>query len=291
MNRPDPALGPERNNPGAGRHRVRGLGAFLLLAWAAIPATPSGAGPFSAVSDSEKLTAVSSKAYNGYVRARLAGGSFQPEAYAFGEGGAITPPLMVVRDPTIDDVSFNEIARTIAVPLAGQNYLPTHDPNEARLLIMVFWGRTTGSVNTLDGQSMDGLNAWNATLLGFDSRGVSELSLEPSLTGYGTSFKMTLFRQSRYEVLDALAANRYFVILRAYDFQAAWRRRQVRLLWETRFSLSERRHDFEQELPAMARFASLYFGQDSHGLVRIPPIPEGRVDIGDVRSLGPVPEK
>jgi hypothetical protein len=79
--------------------------------------------------------------------------------------------------------------------------------------------------------------------------------------------------------------------LRAYDFQAAWRRRQVRLLWETRFSLSERRHDFEQELPAMARFASLYFGQDSHGLVRIPPIPEGRVDIGDVRSLGPVPEK
>jgi hypothetical protein len=267
---------------------VSGTRVCLLLGLAAISATPSGAGPFSAISESEKLTAVSSKAFNGYARSRLADGSFQPEAYAFGEGGPVTPPLMVVRDPTIDDVSFNEIARTISVPLAGQNYLPTHDPVEAKLLIMVFWGRTTGSVNSLDGPSVDELNAWNAALLGFDSGGVSELSLEPSLPGYGTNFKMSLFRQSRYEVLDALATNRYFVILRAYDFQAAWRQKKVRLLWETRFSLSERRHDFERELPAMARYASLYFGQDSHGLVRIPPIPEGRVDIGDVMSLGPV---
>ena len=286
-----PAFGSGPKNPDKGERRFHGMRACLLLGLASIWATPSGAGPFSTISESEKLTSVSSKAYNGYVRTRLADGSFQPEAYAFGEGGPITPPLLIVRDPTIDDVSFGEIARTIAVPLAGQNYLPTHDPNEARLLIMVFWGRTTGSVNTRDGQSVDGLNAWNAALLGFDSGGVSELSLEPSLPGYGTSFRLSLFRQSRYEVLDALAANRYFVILRAYDFQAAWRRKQVRPLWETRFSLSERRHDFERELPAMARFASLYFGQDSHGLVRIPPIPEGRVDIGDVMSLGPVPEK
>jgi hypothetical protein len=270
---------------------MRGAGVCLLLSLAVIPATQSGAGPFSAVSDSEKLTAVSSKAYNGYVRTRLPDGSFQPEAYAFGEGGMITPPLMIVGDPTIDGMSFGEIARTIAVPLAGQNYVPTRDPNAARLLIMVFWGRTTGSAHTFDGPSVDGLDLWNAALLGFESGGVSELSLEPSIPGYGTTFRLSLFRQSRYEVMDALRADRYFVILRAYDFQAAWKRRKVTLLWETRFSLSERRHDFERDLPAMARFASLYFGQDSHGLVRIPPIPEGRVDIGDITSLGPVPEK
>lgn len=66
--------------------------------------------------------------------------------------------------------------------------------------------------------------------------------------------------------------------------------KKIKLLWETRFSLSERLHDFEKEVPSMARYASTFFGQDSHGLLRSP-VPEGHVEIGDVKSLGPVPDK
>jgi hypothetical protein len=261
------------------------------MGWAAAIAAPVGAGPFSLVSESEKLTAVSSRDYNGYVRTRLADGSFQPEAFAFGEGGQIDPPVLIVSDPTIDNLGFDAVARTIAVPLARQNYVRARDPNTTRLLIMVFWGRTAGSVNTRDGDSVDWLDSWNASLLGFNSGGFSELSFQPSIPGYSRDFRSSLLELSHHDVMDDLTVNRYFVILRAYDFQSLWRQKTLKLLWETRFSLSERRHDFKEDLPAMAQCAGLYFGRDTHGLVRIPPIPEGHIEIGDLKTLGEAPDR
>ena len=265
--------------------------ASILLGCAAMSAAPAGAGPFSLTSDSEMLTAVSAKEFNGYARNRLADGSYEPETFAFGNGGPVTTELFSVRDPTIDGVSFNAIAHRIAVPLARQNYVTARDPNTARLLIMVFWGRTTGSIQTRDGYTADAINSWNAALLGYDHRNEFEMSFTPSLAGFDTSMKPTLLRQSHWDVDDSLAVDRYFVILRAYDFQALWRHKKVLALWETRFSLSERHHDFGEDLPEMARVASMYFGQDSHGLVRIPPVPEGRIDIGELQFLGDVPSK
>jgi hypothetical protein len=43
-------------------------------------------------------------------------------------------------------------------------------------------------------------------------------------------------------------------------------------------------------LPGMARYASQYFGQDSHGLVRRA-LPEGNVEIGVLQTLGANEEK
>jgi hypothetical protein len=76
---------------------------------------------------------------------------------------------------------------------------------------------------------------------------------------------------------------RYFVVLLAYDRRTA-AGKHPRLLWEARLSISEHRNQFDKRLPAMAWNASAYFGQDSHGLVHTP-IPEGRVEIGELRSL------
>jgi hypothetical protein len=64
----------------------------------------------------------------------------------------------------------------------------------------------------------------------------------------------------------------------AYDFQLLWKEKKHKLLWETRFSISERRNQFDKALPIMARYASQYFGQASNGLVRTR-VPEGNVDI------------
>ncbi|HEY4246086.1 MAG TPA: hypothetical protein VGM64_04465 [Lacunisphaera sp.] len=41
-----------------------------------------------------------------------------------------------------------DIARTIAGPLAAQNYLSTRSASETKLLIMVYWGTTDGSKNS-----------------------------------------------------------------------------------------------------------------------------------------------
>jgi len=275
--------------------------AFALLTWASMPALPAFAGPFSLISGSEQMVAVSSKVFNGYVRERLADGSLKPESYAFGNGGrlgedrggadAVGAAVRggdaggIVRDDTLDIVTFGELAGTVAGPLASQKYLPTPSADSTDLLIMVFWGRTGGSTNVLDGAAKDRTDMSNAILLGFDSEGVfSQGFADP------TNMMAHIRREVHAEVVDAVEVNRYYVILRAFDFRYAWKQRKIKLLWETRYSLSERRHDFSKELPGMTQYASQYFGQDSHGLLRAP-VPEGRVEIGPVKSLGDVQEK
>jgi hypothetical protein len=91
-------------------------------------------------------------------------------------------------------------------------------------------------------------------------------------------------------LIDDVEDDRYFVVLMAYDFQLLWKEKKHKLLWETRFSIRQRRNAFDQQLAAMAQYASRYFGQDSHGLIR-QPIPEGQVILGELKVVGVDPEK
>jgi hypothetical protein len=274
--------------------------AFPVLAWAAILWAPPVVRAFDVVSAGEEITAVSSRVFSGYARKRLADGSFQPERYGFAIGGFLNrnalglemSATIFTRDDTIDELGFAQIARMIEGPLAAQKFLPTHNPGTADLVIVVFWGRSIGTSahpgsmmsDTLYGPDQDRIDLQNAHLMGFDSEGVFGQGF------LGNSIASAMKKQLHSGVMAAIKEDRYYVILRAFDFQSAWKKRKLRLLWETRFSLSQRHHDFEKDLPGMAQAASPYFGQDSGGLVR-KPIPLGRVDIGDVRSLGTEPEK
>jgi hypothetical protein len=272
-----------------------------LLGLAAIsPIAPVGhaSGPTSA---SDEITAVSSKVSNGYVRTRLAGGPFRPESYVFGDGGFLTDGLaglkgstaVFTRDDSIDEMTFGTVARMIKGPLEDQSYVLARQPETTNLFIMVFWGRTIGTNAFLEsglssvplGSSRDKMDLQNAALLGFDSERVFGLGFDDP-----TNMMSNISRQARSSVVTAIEDDRYYVILRAFDFQSAWRQKTIKLLWETRFSLSQRRHDFGEDLPRMTQIAAKYFGQDSHGLI-IKAIPEGRVEIGEPRSLGDVPAK
>src|ERR1017187_2954027 len=55
--------------------------------------------PARAAEGIEGVTAVASRVSKGYVRTRLPDGSFQPEEYAFGNGGRLDGPF---RDASID---------------------------------------------------------------------------------------------------------------------------------------------------------------------------------------------
>jgi hypothetical protein len=103
-------------------------------------------------------------------------------------------------------------------------------------------------------------------------------------------FEQTPLNRRRQDVVDEVEESRYFVVLMAYDFQMLLQHKQRKLLWETRFSIRESRNDFSRQLAAMAQSASRYFGQDSQGLAR-KPLGEGRVDFGELKVLGIVPEK
>ena len=124
--------------------RARRVAVLLLLGAGAVQL----ARPAMAQSDGE-IAAVSSSVSDGYARVRLPDGSFQPETYTFGEGGRLAGPA---RDDTIDRLTFTDVATAVAGPLKKRNYVPVDDrnPEKTKLLIMVYWGTTSGTADSSD---------------------------------------------------------------------------------------------------------------------------------------------
>jgi hypothetical protein len=279
--------------------------------------------------EAEEFEAVSSRVSSDYIREKLPNGSFRTETYAFGKGGYWSGPL---DDQTIDKMNFLDVARTIAVPLAGQNYVSARDAKATKLLIMVYWGTTFAPERASDSPAYQHLMDANAVLdrniplsaqrgkFGrelnlegnpfFDAVTVAIAAVQAEnrmrdladrrnamMLGYDSWWEAsfdapngTPLEVSKRDMLAELEIDRYFVVLMAYDFQLLWKEKKHKLLWETRFSISEHKNRFDTQLADMALEASKYFGQDSHGLTH-KPLPEGQVEIGDVKNLGTVPQK
>ncbi len=171
------------------------------------------------ISGSETITAVSAKVFNNYNRRRGPDGVLKPETYAFGDGGFIrirlgalhdaSKPTMMV-DDTVDDMTFEQVARTIKGPLANERYIVSRNPASTDLLIMVFWGLTVGGSN-FAGPDRDKVDEINASVLGYDSEIIfSEIN--------GLAPRANLMKQIHADVLSSIEPNRYWVVLRAFDF-------------------------------------------------------------------------
>jgi hypothetical protein len=288
--------------------------------------------PDAARADNGQITAVSSQASSDYTRTKLPDGSYQAESYTFGEGGHQSG---AAHDDTIDKMSFMDVARVIAVPLAKRNYIPVNnrDPDKTQLLIMVYWGTTTGTSsssesvayqNLQNNQSSIGPPPPPAPSMGAPSHGDYSAIIQSArrdgadsamatvntanwerdqadlrnarLLGYDEALSETggggpsTLSLRRDDLISEIEDDRYFIVLMAYDYQALWKHKKHKLLWVTRFSIRERGADFSKVFPSMVAYASQYFGQDSHGLLRRP-LAEGSVEIGEVKSLGTVPGK
>jgi hypothetical protein len=119
-----------------------------------------------------------------------------------------------------------------------------------------------------------------ATLLGYDSWWVSA----------NAAMGGTALGRRKADMEAELEEDRYFVVLSAFDYQKLVKEKKSKFLWEVRFSIREHGNQFDKRLPAMIALASDYFGRDSHGLNHVD-VPEGKVEIGPVKSLGVVPQK
>ena len=135
------------------------------------------------------------------------------------------------------------------------------------------------AVVSAENHQREQLDAQNAMMLGFDQA-----------MGETAGLEGTPFEHRRIELIQQVEEERYFVVLMAYDFQLMWKERKHKLLWETRFSVPKRNLGFDKYLLTMTQQASKYFGHNSRGLERVD-MPEARVEVGDIKSLGVVMDK
>ena len=242
-----------------------------------------------------------------YIRTKLPDGSYQPEEYFLKNGGRYDKPS---GDASIDGENYSDIMRVVVEQLGIQNFRPAKGLKTGKLIMVVFWGTTTpperdtdhalerdvdyhyqwvngmkvvtggpvgsaSAISQVDFENFTHLHVdgTNAGLLGYD---LEKIHAAPAMVG--------LFPKDQ-QLLNELEGERYFVVLMAYDFKAFLLQRKYEELWETRFSVSTHNTDFTRALPKMARDASGYFGRDSHGLQHLP---EGKVNIGEIKSLGQV---
>jgi hypothetical protein len=277
-----------------------------------LAALPQGARAEDGAPGLTGTEAVASKVSPDYIRAKMPDGSFKPEFYSFGKGGFWGSEIS---DETIDQMGFMDVLHAIAPALSSQKYVPATDPKATRLLIMVYWGTTTvpppyemdslyqnywqaqeqyhilmseippqvdeaNDILTsglhqlaIENRIRDRTDFKNAAMLGYDMSGLIG-------TEYGNYLKHTAMGTERNDEFNEIEDNRYFVVLMAYDFQLMWKEKKHKLLWEARFSINEKHNQFDKALPAMATYASHYFGQPSHRLIR-QRLLQGNVEIGE----------
>ncbi len=109
-----------------------------------------------------EITAVCSRVSDDYIRTTLPSGTFESETYAFGEGGNWRGTM---KDASIDNLKFIDIARTISQPLGEKNFIPAKDPAKTKLLIMVYWGTTAGSAEASDSMAYRSMGQSNGRLI------------------------------------------------------------------------------------------------------------------------------
>ncbi len=204
---------------------------------------------------------------NGYTRARLPDGSFQPETYVLREGGFLSGE---VKDDTIDRMSFRDIAQAIEGPLANKRYLEAADSRTANLVIAVYWGTSRAPAERASGkiaaQKTERLAParWLAQHPGDGFRDRGPYAFQAK----GDAFSQEMIGDEDATLMGydsasdpELSTYRYFVVLLAYDLQVFKKSKKEKLLWQTRFSISQHNYQFDKQLPQMAQVASRYFGQ------------------------------
>jgi hypothetical protein len=116
-------------------------------------------------------------------------------------------------------------------------------------------------------------NLRNALLLGY----YGTLEKTPSFWG-------NMVSAGRELLIGELEDDRYYVIVAAYDFQAATKQRDRKILWITRFSLDAHGNDFDRSVNRMVKAAASYFGRSSDGLQRAR-MPNGRAIPGKLEVI------
>lgn len=292
--------------------RLRSV-AFGIAVSSALLASAASAGSAPAT----PVVSVFSKTMNGYTRTKLADNTYQPETYAFAAGGRLdgrysdesvdhlkftqiagviaaslkrqnylattdarTAQLLIFVywgttmgswDGSVSNgtTSLGSAFRTMSnVTNLGPGAVGTDGINAQTIMNSAAAGAMDSALNQIafDNEVRDEINRYNAGILGYDVALNETNFLRP-------------YSATARDILAEVEENRYFVVLKAYDFQRLRNHKGKQELWEARFSISAHGNRFDEQLVNMTRFASQFFGQGLDRLVRRH-IREGRVEVG-----------
>jgi len=266
--------------------KIRTLGYLGLLVFSLCTRSALG-------EEASEVVAVFSEADDQYVKARQNRPVGATETYAFFEGVMDKGRR---KDASIDSMTFKDVAKLLLLPLRKQGYVYSKDPNNTQLMIAMYFGLTSGLAGS------DEIDSSYTTDLGSglsseEENGLLRLSMQSqireqavrtnaSVLGYDRDIhdlagSMGTARDLRLkDLVSEVEEDRYYVVLKAFDFQELRKTGKPKLLWVTRFSIPARGHLFNQHVAAMADNASKYFGRTTVGLVHSK-FGKGKVIVGE----------
>lgn len=249
--------------------------------------------------------AVKAKASEEYIKDRAGDPSKKIQTYHVLKGkyfGGNTD------DPSMEAVTFLEIAENMAANLRRQNFITETDPEKGDLLIMVHYGATNYDADYMELMGVDSLEdlgfgtgtdtsdfdefeaeeAFAAdffAMQAFNEGGQMNLMFKSKLLGLEEMFDDRASNQDVYEFRDMVSEERYFVFLVAFDLPA-YRKGEKKVLWTTRYSMRAIGQPFDVAIGELNYVAGNFFGKNLDGLYSRRATDDSEVRIGEIEVLG-----
>lgn len=218
---------------------------------------------------------VDSYADKGYLEDKETDDGLRPETYHFVEGKFVGG---YIRDKSLREVPFMEIAENLAVELRKRNYFPARSKDEGDLLIVVNRGvtqiqadfedlfPTDDEEDSLDSEG-DEESTDETPGAYLDESGYTYREQDNAkLIGFDRALRRRdLGIQESIELQEMLKEERYFLVLSAFDLKTLRKTGEKRLVWSTRFSMDAVKVGFDDAHFALSRAASGYFGTNLDG--------------------------
>ncbi len=177
--------------------------------------------------------------------------------------------------PVGDDAPPREsVHRWLAEALAQQGYLPVNPPQDRPSQLLVFqWGGLDPKIEEFEAQYDE-----NSVVAG--QRFWNERDFIDLLAGASAGRPMASWQ--REKLRNEATASRYFVRLRAYDYEAA-KKKQSKLLWHARVSTPADGVKLREVLATLIKAGGPHFGRQTREpvLMRRPYVPDRKVELGD----------
>ncbi len=227
-----------------------------------------------------------------------------------------------VDDPSLEEMTFPEIAEHIALNLKRQKYFPEEDPASGDLLIMVHYGATyyideprsdedPGNyddywyyryyfdlddyfppVTTASGEIYEYNLSRNAIpnfygLVTSEVRGYMKAQyVRAKMLGMDDVYKLdvTDYESSVQQYLTN--EGRYLIVLTAFDLPLL-KQGEKKILWTTRYSIRRIGQSYQQALKELNIVAGHYFGKNIKGLISKRATDKSLVEYGEIEVLDP----